>query len=149
MKIYIYFPERFCYNTPMTDIQKFYADVQRILKHDRAEHSDTDGIRTSTAITCLFEKEITGLGSIPRETALYWLRRYIEQSPELESEPTASHIDWLAGALSLLQGDTEGTEVFTAEDWKELKDIVNYEAEVIPLETLSQLMSIFLAHGVI
>ena len=29
------------------------------------------------------------------------------------------------------------------------KDIVKYEAEVIPLETLSQLMSIFLAHGVI
>ncbi len=131
----------------MTDIQKFEADARRVLKHDRAEHGGADPRRSSATVAELFERTAPGLGSLPHEIAAYWMRTYIEQSAAPEDEPTEVHIQWLAAALSLLYGTPEDTHLFTQADWQELKELVRCEAPDIPLETLSQLMSLFLEHG--
>lgn len=132
----------------MTDIQKFYADVQRIQKHDRADNGGQyDGLRTCKAIDKLFVSQFRNLGDLPQSFADYWDSKYIQNSTNLNQEPTPDHVDWLASALCLLDGTDSVDIQFSKEDWKELCKMVTYEAEDLPLDLLESLMTIFLSKG--
>lgn len=132
----------------MTDIQKFYADVQRIQKHDRADNGGKyDGQRTCRAVEKLFISQFRDLGSLPQSFADYWDSTYIQNSGDLNQEPTPEHVDWLASALSLLDGNDDEDIHFSKEDWKELCKMVTYEAEDLPMDLLESLMTIFLSKG--
>ena len=61
----------------------------------------------------------------------------------MEEEPTQDHIAKLAAFQSILEGSAEFTECLTQEDWKELCSLTNMEAEDIPIETLNDMMMIF------
>ena len=126
----------------MTDLGKFYADVQRCLKHERADNNGNyDGLRASRAIEKLFISYNRGLENIAEPLAEYWEQTYIQKSPKLAEEPQKANIDWLANVIALFDGQLEPDQNFSKKDWAEINDIVNAEAEDLPLDVLSSIMS--------
>ena len=117
----------------MTDLQKFFADAERIKKHDNAIES----------IISLFVSNNRGMGTLPDSFADYWKKTYIDTSSAPESEPSKENIDRLGAMQSLLDGEQDFTEMLTISDWKELSALVNYEAEDIPMNILEKMMMIF------
>ncbi len=132
----------------MTDIQKFISDARKIMKHDRADNGGHyDAVRACSQITDLFESNNRALGSLPHSLAEYWMDTYIRNSAAIENEPTDANIDKIAALQIFLDGEREGTEVLTAEDWKNLQELVDYEAEDLPLDVLEGMMGIILEQG--
>lgn len=139
-----------CYTSHMDTIQKFYADVQRIIKHDRSDNGGNyDGLRASKTVAKHFIALQRGLGELPCSIADYWEQTYILPSLKQDAEPTVANITWLAAALSLLDesfaenATAEEKAAFSKKDWKELCDLVNCEAGELPIDLLTSLMAIF------
>lgn len=134
----------------MTNIQKFFSDTKRIIKHDRADNNGTyDGSRCSKRIISLFESNLSQFPEIARSLGDYWFTTYIQPSSEINNEPTQEHLDWLANILSLFDGELEENHTFTKQDWQEIRDTINYEAESLPLDFLSSIMNILLEQGIL
>ena len=125
----------------MADTRKFYADVQRCLKRERAAAAVYDGKKASKAVAALFMSYAADMGDLPRSMADYWEEKYIETSSSTDREPTPEHVDWLANCLSFMDGTMDSNQDFSVEDWKNIRDFVNYEAEVLPLTELSAMMT--------
>lgn len=133
----------------MNDIQKFYADVQRIIKYDRSDNAGNyDGRRASKSVMNLFIRESTDLKTVATELADFWYEKYIDNSDNIEQEPTMEHVDWLAGVLSFFNCDNENEQCIPKEDWAEICEAIKYEAEDLPIDLLSSLMSILLDKGI-
>lgn len=134
----------------MSDISKFYSDVQRILKHDRADHAGVyDGLRAAHSVAHFFEQKTAGLAELPQSITKYWLDTYIKCSTNIQTEPSDKHIEWLQKVLLLLHGEFETEMDFPKKDWQELASITDSEAEELPLDVLSDLMRIFVSRKVI
>jgi hypothetical protein len=132
----------------MTDIQKFTADIKKIIKFDRAENGGRyDGIRACVKVEDLFESNNRALGSLPHSLAEYWLDIYIRNSADPANEPSSDNIDRIAAIQTFLDGEREGTECLTKDDWKNLHELVDYEAEDLPLDVLEGMMGIILEQG--
>lgn len=124
----------------MIDIGKFYADVQRALKHYRASTNNYDGIMASEAVAKVFVATNRDIEQLMQSFVELWLTHYIKPSTNLQAEPSAEHIDWLANLLMLIDGDGDA-KLLPHEDLVEIGQIVNSEAEDIPLEILSAIMT--------
>ena len=132
----------------MTDIAKFNSDVQRILKHDRQENSGkSDFMRVAPDLQKLFARSTTVPDTLANSVFEYWENEYIHSSSELENEPTAQNLDKLGAMLSFLENSDEGYEDLNEHDWEELGDLVNYEAEDLPIDILQSLMSTLVSKG--
>ena len=59
------------------------------------------------------------------------------------NEPSEENLARLAAMQSLLEGETEGTECLTDDDWHELCELVNEDAAELPLDALNNMMAIF------
>ena len=130
----------------MDNISKFYADAQRIKKHYRAEHSSYDGGEVCGKIKELFGRNNGHVKSLALSYADYWYDTYIMNSEEMENEPTEQHLQVLGSIQALIDNDPEQITELTQEDWKELCDLTNYEADDLPLEFLNDIMIIFVDH---
>lgn len=129
----------------MNEIDKFRADARRAIKHERAENGKNyDGMRAARQIALFFCKASPSLGGLPESISDYWLEEIVSSCPNPEDVPTEPQLDWLAAALSFLQGDVEDCLCFSNADWKKIGELVNYEAEDLPIEELSMLMGILL-----
>lgn len=134
----------------MIDVQKFLADVQRIIKHDRADNGGLyDGYRASKKIAAHFVSCNPGLSALPDSIAEYWYNTKIVISAKPETEPSEESIEWLADVFEILQGCTPEKSHLTKKDWTELKDIINAEAEELPIDVLTELMSSIVSSGVL
>ena len=84
---------------------------------------------------------------MPRSIADYWFNTYIAERQGSEQQPSAQNIEWLAAAAELLNGNLgaqdEDCDIFSMRDWKELRTLVDYEAEDLPISVLTYLMSVF------
>ena len=49
--------------------------------------------------------------------------------------------------LSFLENSDEGYDELDQHDWQELGDLVNYEAEDMPIDTLQSLMATLVSKG--
>lgn len=126
----------------MTDIAKFNADVQRVMKHDRQENGGkSDWMRVAPQLQKLFERSTSVSGPLPASIFEYWENEYIHDSSEPENEPTEAHLGKLRAMLSFLENSDEDYELLDDNDWQELGDLVNYEAEDLPIDTLQNLMT--------
>lgn len=129
----------------MTHAELFEANVRRIRKYDRSEHAGVyNAARVCTKIMAAFEKENPDLRALFRAAAEYWHEKYIAPSEEFDNEPTDAHVRWLSDAIELFDGKNPENCVFTDEDWRNVCELVNYEASDIPLELLSAMMTVFL-----
>lgn len=133
----------------MTNIDKFYADVQKIKKHDRANNVEYDGKRASLAVVSMFESMNRDLGDLPRSIGEYWISNYINNSSDLACEPTDEHVEWLLTVLSFLDGSLEPNMDLPKKDWEAIMDFINYEAESLPINVLTDLMAILVSKKVL
>lgn len=132
----------------MTLVEKFRSDVQRTIKHVRADNNGRyDPSKCCDQLMSLFERNCTVAGGVARAITFYWRDEYIDHSAELENEPTQEHIDKLCGFLSFLNGADEGEEVLSDDDVREISDAVDDEAETMPLEQLQNLMAKIVERG--
>ena len=132
----------------MTDIQKFSSDVKKIIKMNRFQDGSLNLEDTCEKIIEQFERASSVPASLSGSVASYWKTTYIDTSNEQENEPTQEHLDVLCGLLSFLENSDENFDLISNSDWKELSELVNCEAETLPIEILQQLMSILVEKGV-
>ena len=142
------FVKTFYILVPMTDIQKFQADISKIMKHDRADNGGHyDGKRASKAIAGLFENNNRYLGTLAPSLTDYWLNTYILSSADAVNEPTEQNISRICALQSFIDGDESAVDILTQDDWSNLQELVNCEAEDIPLDDLQNMMGIILNKG--
>lgn len=127
----------------MTDIEKFRSDIQRIVKRERADN----GGRYNAHHACeqaskLLENEVRDLGELPGALAYYWMTTYIDTSAAPDIEPTPEHVDKLGAILAFLEGSTEDGDLLSQDDWMEIGRLTGYEAEDLPIDILTSLMTI-------
>ncbi|MBO4319103.1 MAG: hypothetical protein J5857_01380 [Treponema sp.] len=127
----------------MDSIQKLYSDIEKIKKHNRANSASCNGQEVCSQVADLFTRTNRHLECLSRSFAEYWLNTYILNSEDINEEPTQEHVAKLAAFQSLLEGSTDFTECLTQEDWNELCSLTNMEAEDLPIETLNDMMMIF------
>ena len=125
----------------MTYTAKFLSDIARAAKRERAESVGRyDAKKACEKIARSLENAIRGPGDLPRAVADYWLAEYIDPSSDAENEPTKEHAEKLAAMLSFLRGEGD-TSSLSPVDWKNLAELVQDEAETLPIESLSSLMA--------
>ena len=133
----------------MTNTDKFFADIKRIIKRNRVDGATYDALKCCRQVTELFSSYNKDLGDLPNSTGDYWFKQYIVPSSQLSEEPTPQHQDWLADVLELLAGEEGEFKSITPKDWIVLRDFVGFEAEELPMDVLSSLMGVLLEKGVL
>ncbi len=132
----------------MNNTQKFLSDIQRIIKHERADNGGRyDGAKACQKISDTFALNNRDAGDLGRSIADYWLNTYVLASENLSEEPSQDNISRLSAFQCFLDGENEGMEILTDDDWETLRDFTNDEAETMDLDRLQNLMSIILENG--
>ena len=133
----------------MTTIDKFLSDIQRTIKRDRANNGGHyDSKRACTEITRLFANNNRNFGSLAISIGDYWLNTYILPSSDLENEPSEANIERIKAFQSFCDSDEEADySILTADDWENLRDFVDDEAEILDLNSLQNMMNLILQNG--
>lgn len=134
----------------MSDIRKFYADVQRCLKHERSDFpGGYNGLHAAKYVEKIFVSYNADLGSLPVSIAELWESRYITVSADSDTEPTTAHIDWLAAILSFMDGELLDDIEIPMQDWKDIAELISCEAEDLPIDVLTSMMTILVEKSVL
>lgn len=132
----------------MTDIGKFLSDIQRIKKHDRQNNGgNPDYNRIFRDLNSLFLRSTSCPADLARSVFEYWENEYIFNSQNQKEEPSEEKSQKLAAMLAFLEDSDEFQSVLTQKDWQELRDLVNYEAEDLPVDVLQSLMRVLVEKG--
>ena len=132
----------------MTDIGKFLSDIQRIKKHDRQNNSgNPDYNRIFRELNSLFLRSTSCPADLARSVFEYWENEYVFNSQNQKEEPSEENSQKLAAMLAFLEDSDEFQSVLTQKDWQELRDLVNYEAEDLPVDILQSLMRVLVEKG--
>lgn len=132
----------------MTNIEKFYSDVQKIKKHNRQENNGKSNyFKIKNNIQNLFEKNCNVGQSLANSCYEYWEKNYIETSSEIDFEPNDENLIKLCSILTFLNGEDENENRLTKKDWKEIGQLVNFEAEDLDVYVLQELMKILVSKG--
>ncbi len=133
----------------MTTIDKFLSDIQKTIKYDRAKNGGHyDAKRACTQIAKLFSNNNCHLGSLAVSISDYWLNTYILGSSELENEPTEENISRIQAFQCFIDNEEdESLDVLSSDDWENLRDFVDDEAETLDLDALQNMMGMILSKG--
>ncbi len=132
----------------MTDIGKFLSNIQRIKKHDRQNNSgNPDYNRIFRELNSLFLRSTSCPADLARSVFEYWENEYVFNSQNQKEEPSEENSQKLAAMLAFLEDSDEFQSVLTQKDWQELGDLVNYEAEDLPVDILQSLMRVLVEKG--
>ena len=132
----------------MTDIGKFLSNIQRIKKHDRQNNSgNPDYNRIFRELNSLFLRSTSCPADLARSVFEYWENEYVFNSQNQKEEPSEENSQKLAAMLAFLEDSDEFQNLLTQKDWQELRDLVNYEAEDLPVDILQSLMRVLVEKG--
>ena len=133
----------------MTTIDKFLSDIQKTLKYDRANNGGHyDAKRACTQITKLFETNNRHLGTLAASLGDYWLNTYILGSADLANEPSEQNIERIKAFQNFCDADSDADfSILTADDWENLRDFVDDEADTLDLDALQSMMGLILLNG--
>lgn len=132
----------------MDNNSKFYADIQRILKYDRANNNGNfNPERACKEIGNRFTSSYKNFGALPEGIAQYWLENKVLSSSDISQEPTEDTINWILDADDFLSAEKDKTYCFSKTDWEEIRELVNAEACDLDINLLSDLMSIIVENG--
>ena len=132
----------------MTDIGKFLSDIQRIKKHDRQNNGgNPDYNRIFRDLNSLFLRSTSCPADLARSVFEYWENEYIFNSQNQKEEPSEENSQKLAAMIAFLEDSDEFQSVLAQKDWQELRDLVNYEAEDLPVDILQSLMRVLVEKG--
>lgn len=136
------------YNLIMTDIRKFFADIERIKKHARQNNSgNCDYNLIQNELRNLFARTANCSNSLTDSIFSYWENEYIFKSENFSEEPSSFSLGKLGAILAFLDNRDEDEDLLSQDDWNELAELVNYEAEDLPVEMLQDLMKILVSHN--
>lgn len=128
----------------MDNIQKLYSDIEKIKKHNRDSSGKLDLTKVSSQISELFQRNNRNFYDLPNSLCEYWIKNYV--NPEIDSasnDISQQAIEKICAMQAFLDNDIEKeTDCLSDEDWKQIANAVNYEAEELPMDLLSQMMSI-------
>ncbi len=135
----------------MTAIEKFLADIKKIVKYDRANNGGHyDAKRACTQIAQLFERNNPNLGSLAPSISQYWLNTYVLPSENLENEPSEENVARLKAFQSFVDNiEDDDLNILTQDDFENLKNFIDEAQEEIDLDTLQNMMGILLDKGAI
>lgn len=132
----------------MTDIRKFLTDAERLKKHERQNNSGKCDYNKIQADLCkLFGRAASCTESLTDSIFSYWENEYIFNSQNFEEEPTAENLGKLGAILAFLGNSDEDEDLLNEKDWQELGELVNYEADDLPVDLLQDLMRILVSKG--
>ena len=132
----------------MTDVSKFQADIQRLLKHDRQANSGkSDFMRIAPDLQKLFARFTSLPETLANSVFEYWENEYIYRSSDLTWEPSEENQNRLAAYLAFLENSDEFQELVSDADWEEFGRLVNFEAEDLDVGVLQDLMKILVSKG--
>ena len=132
----------------MDNNSKFYADIQRILKYDRANNNGNfNPERACKEIGNRFASSYKNFGALPEGISQYWLENKVLSSSDISQEPTEDTINWILDADDFLSAKKDKTYCFSKTDWEEIRELVNAEACDLDINLLSDLMSIIVENG--
>lgn len=133
----------------MNSIDKFLSDIQKTLKYDRANNGGHyDAKRACTQIAKLFENNNRHLGTLATSLGDYWLGTYILGSEDLANEPSEQNIERIKAFQNFCDNDGEADfSILTSDDWENLRDFVDEEADTLDLDSLQNMMGLILANG--
>ena len=132
----------------MDNNSKFYADIQRILKYDRANNNGNfNPERACKEIGNRFASSCKNFGALPEGISQYWLENKVLSSSDISQEPTEDTINWILDADDFLSAEKDKTYCFSKTDWEEIRELVNAEACDLDINLLSDLMSIIVENG--
>ena len=132
----------------MTDIGKFLSDIQRIKKHDRQNNGgNPDYNRIFRDLNSLFLRSTSCPADLARSVFEYWENEYVFNSQNQKEEPSEENSQKLTAMLAFLEDSDEFQSVLTQKDWQELRDLINYEAEDLPVDILQSLMRVLVEKG--
>lgn len=98
-------------------------------------------------VVSLLERNVRGLGSLPKEAGLYWLNTSHLEECGIDDGIPDDAIDRLCAIYEFLTGGNPSG--LSSKDWKELSLMADDAAEDIPIDGLAAMMSILLEHGAI
>lgn len=131
----------------MNKVEKFLSDVEKILKFDRHENGGKSNyLRVKGDLRKLFIKSSSCPGDLPNSIFDYWEKTYVLNKNPLE-EPSEKNRALLCGFFAYLENSLENLEFISDDDWKEIAKLVNFEAEDLPVNVLSSLMSVIVEKG--
>lgn len=132
----------------MTDIGKFLSDVEKLKKHTRQNNSgNCDYNKIQDDLRNLFTRATSCPTDLPGSIFEYWEDEYIFKSENLAEEPTTDNINKLGAFLGFLDNSDEDQDLISDSDWQEIGQLVNYEAEDLPVDILQDLMMVLVNHG--
>ena len=133
----------------MNSIDKFLSDIQKTIKYDRANNGGHyDARRACTQISKIFENNNRNLGSLAVSLGDYWLNTYILSSENLANEPSETNIEKIKAFQNFCDNDEDADfSALTADDWENIRDFVDDEAENLDLFSLQNMMNLILQNG--
>ena len=102
----------------MTDIGKFFSDVDKLLKHTRQANSgkcDYDKVKKDLRI--LYDRAANCPTDFPSSLYEYWENEFIYNSPDLSNEPSQDNIGRLGAMVAFLNNSDEYSDLLSAKDW--------------------------------
>lgn len=128
----------------MDNIQKLYSDIEKIKKHNRNSSGTLDLNKVATQVSEMFQRNNRDFCDLPNSLAEYWVKTYVYPQIDLNANGLSQEsVDKLCAMQAFLDNDIEDdTDCLTLDDWKQIAAFVNFEAEDMPIDLLSQMMSI-------
>ena len=132
----------------MTNIDKFLTDLHKIVKYDRQNNSGkSDYNRFYGDLRKLFIRSTSCPTDLPGALFEYWENEYVFKSADVAAQPSEENARRLTALLAFLEDSDEYQDILTGNDWKELGELVGYEAEDLPVDILQDLMKVLVSHG--
>ena len=132
----------------MTNIDKFLTDLQKIVKYDRQNNSGkSDYNRFYGDLRKLFIRSTSCPTDLPGALFEYWENEYVFKSADVAAQPSEENARRLTALLAFLEDSDEYQDILTGNDWRELGELVGYEAEDLPVDILQDLMKVLVSHG--
>lgn len=127
----------------MHNIDKFAGEAEKIVV--RATAPGGIGLKKALEeLVRLFDSWTRSLGSLGGLFSRYWLDTYGERFLK-SKENQIFALRWLESALAFLLEDFSDDMNFPDEDWIELREIINAEADSLDVDFLMSIMSVFVA----
>ncbi len=136
----------------MTNVQRFYSNIERAIKNGRAAGGENYGLQEASADAVrLFEHDCASTvpAALASAAADYWKTTYIDAAASGELSTLQENIGILGALLAFLEGSEEDCAALSDADWQELSDIVNCNADEMPIEILQSLMAVLVSKNAV
>lgn len=129
----------------MTDLDKFYSDADKIISRSYSVQQPQETKKLAQELVRHFLIWSRDYQELSGSLAEYFTRKY-ESSLATEAGRKAA-VEWFASLLALFTGTFENSMDFPDDDWIEIRETINAEAEELDIDLLSSLLTVIVERG--